>query len=92
LGQIQEARDKTIQEFQKNLEQQQQGPKPVDAGEKEPSFVSDVYSECYPASFEGTLILSAFFVLCFCRYLYFDILRIFRLLFFSLLVYSDIYF
>lgn len=56
LGQIQESRDRSIREFQKNLEQQQnsnQKAAPTDHGEKEPSFVSDVYAECYPESFEG---------------------------------------
>lgn len=52
LGQIQESRDRSIREFQKNLEQQQKTA-PTDHGEKEPSFVSDVYAECYPESFEG---------------------------------------
>jgi hypothetical protein len=50
LEQIQEFRDQSIKAHNKALEHPNHEP---DEREKEPSFVSDVYAECYPASFEG---------------------------------------
>jgi len=59
LQQIQETRDKSISEYKRAMEQQQQqNPEPhkpqalKDEREKDPSFVSDVYAECYPGAFE----------------------------------------
>jgi hypothetical protein len=58
LEQIQEFRDQSIKAHHKNLEQGHEVGH-MDEREKEPSFVSDVYAECYPASFEGDGMRSA---------------------------------
>jgi len=48
LEQIQEFRDQSMK-----AQNKEQHNHLLDESEKEPSFVSDVYAECYPASFEG---------------------------------------
>jgi len=51
LDQINEAREKAINQYKNEIQQAPQQQK--DDREKETSFVSDVYAECYPGTYEG---------------------------------------